>query len=749
MPETSKSPNFRSNENSHIRPRIRKAFTITLIASALLGSPKKAQAETEERRPNTTELPATLKSWTEEIVVEIKEALGDWDEGQDKIKSKEEMTIDIIKNNLYINWKSVNNLENVIIKKENNTLYSVEFDYEFLEWTKKIKLFFMTRYENNSIFFNFQNWEFPEWIWKTTGKPVTLPTNKTIEIDPTTHNNYDVRTIWNWKRENFNIVYNDIKTKETIENIVKEKRFLAATRFEHIDELENTQLEALEKPKLWKEVFKEGDFYYRTLFYSTNWKRFDVTNVYFNPNWELNLEKTLENKATLTILWIDVEYDIAENDDIITFTIAKQSKQELIEKVKQDRAALINMINNTNIIAPDEIFSWLNKNEDSQNFQSKTWYLSLNPINWIYNIKLNAENQLEPLHCIVKWNNVTLVAETWKPINEFHANYKIEEDNNYKITKSGQGLAVNKIRDEIENPRENLPYYTWDADAINLIRTSWTLTNYNWYLYHYDNDWNLIIKTPCDKQEDESYDFNKEKYHTKIEDIKLYRYPWFEDKVQAIDTLIDNLWITDAEIRKIFEESLKNDWFEFDQEVIEIKDPETWTSTYYNMDKNFNISLDKDLYKKVWERLDFMKKRLKLAEIINNSHIKWRNGYQFKDFEKFIWWEMWIGKQIISPEQLRKFVSWESNEITIRISRWSGQYTDIIYTADKSGKISSRLKSWEWKWSVYLNSQRYYIETVNENYLEKILKERKRKKIYAELDLNCWDIVVDPKEERR
>lgn len=741
MPETNNTSSLLSNGKNDKNPWLKKLATIALAASLLFS--ENIKAENWNNAPKNDklqiELATTLQSW--------QEAFQFWDEEQDKIKSKEEMTIDIIKNNLYINGKSVNNLENVIIKKENNTLYSVEFDHEFLEWTQKIKLFFTTRYENNSIFFNFQNWEFPEWIWKTTGKPVTLPTNKTIEIDPTTHNNYDVRTIWNWKRENFNIVYNDIKTKETIENIVKEKSFLAATRFEHIDELENTQLEALEKPKLWKEVFKE-DFYYRTLFYSTNWKKFDVTNIYFNPNWELNLEKTLENKTNLTILWINVEYNITASKDTIVFTITEQSKQELIEKVKQDRAVLINMINNTKIIAPDEIFSWLNKNESALNFQSKTSYLSLNPITWIYNIKLNTENQLEPLHCTVKWNNVTLVAETWKPINEFHANYKPEENNNYKITKNGQGLSVNKIRNEIENPRENLPYYTWDIDATNLIRTFWTQTNYNWYLNHYDINWILVTKIPCDKQEDESYKFNKDKKHTEIKAIKLYRYPWFEEKIQEINSLIVNLWITDAEIRKIFEESLKNDWFEFNQEVVEFKNPETWKSIYYNIDKNFNITLDNDIYTQVWNRLDFIKQRLKLAEIINNSHIKWRNGYQYKDFEKFIWWETWIGKQIISPEQLRKFVSWESNEITIKISRWNWQYTDIIYTADKYGWFSSKLKSWEKKWSVNLNGQRYTINTVDKNNLEQIHKELKRKKMDTEINLNCWDIIVDPKEER-
>ena len=143
------------------------------------------------------------------------------------------------------------------------------------------------------------------------------------------------------------------------------------------------------------------------------------------------------------------------------------------------------------------------------------------------------------------------------------------------------------------------------------------------------------------------------------------------------------------------------------------------------MDKNFKIERDQKLYSIAENRINFMLNRLKLAEIINNSQILRKNGKEYKDFEQFIWWETWIGKQIISPEQLQKFISWETDEITIKISRWQRNYTDIVYTASGK-KLTTRLKSGEWKWSVYLNPQWYTIKTEDKT----------------------WNIILDPKEER-
>ena len=715
------SNNQKENNNISKKSTLKKVWLAVPILLTLMGAPKEMPWKTRfESEWYKTELATNLQN----------NQINFQDNDPEEMRSKEQMAIDYIGNNFYVNWEAANWLKNFKIEKTWNNIYTVEFEHEFEEWPAKVVMKFEAEYKDNGIFFYFQNWSIPGKISRES-----LPINTFLEIDETTHNKYDIRTNWNWKRANFNIVYNEGKTIQAIEKIVKGINFSAATRFEHIDELENTQLTALNNPTLWKEVFKDGDLYYRKLFYSTNWKKFDVTNVYFNPNWKFNKQVTEEKQEKLTILWIDVNYTITTDGNTIIFTITETSKQELIEKVKQDRAVLINMINNTRIIAPDEIFSWLNKSESAQNFQSKTWYLSLNAITWIYDIKLNTKGLLEPLHCMVNGDNINLVDQTWKQVNEFYANYKQEKDNNYKITRNGGGLAVNKIREEIDNPRENLPYFIWDQNAINLIRSQWTLTNYDqWYLNYFNNDWILITKIPCDRQDDGSYEFNQDRYHTKIEPLKLYNYPWFQNKVNRINELIANLWITDAEIRDIFEKSLISDWIDLDQEVVEITNPSTWKSIYYKLNRKFKLKIDKNLYEKVGKRLDFMINRLELAEIINNSHIKWKNGDQYKDFEKFIWWETWIWKQVISPEQLQKFVSWESKEITIRISRWQGQYTDIVYTASGK-KLKTRLKSWEWKWSVYLNTQRYTIVTIDKNNESK--------------NLHCWDIIVDPKEDRK
>ena len=192
---------------------------------------------------------------------------------------------------------------------------------------------------------------------------------------------------------------------------------------------------------------------------------------------------------------------------------------------------------------------------------------------------------------------------------------------------------MTKISTKMENPKENLPYYTWDNYAVHLLRGSGNLTNYkDGYLNHFDNKWVLVAKMPYDKTEDGSYEFNEEKYHTKIEALKLYNYHWFNNKVQRIGELAAELWIVDADIRDIFEKALKNDWLDFNQNVVEIVDTETWESIYYNLDKNSKIQRDENLYKIAEKHIDFMKNRLELAKIINNSKVLWKNGKQYKDY---------------------------------------------------------------------------------------------------------------------
>jgi hypothetical protein len=49
---------------------------------------------------------------------------------------------------------------------------------------------------------------------------------------------------------NFNIIYNEYRTKEKIKNIIRKQEFKQTKNFEEIEEFENTQLTWLNKPVL-------------------------------------------------------------------------------------------------------------------------------------------------------------------------------------------------------------------------------------------------------------------------------------------------------------------------------------------------------------------------------------------------------------------------------------------------------------------------------------------------------------------
>lgn len=688
------------------------------IIAALIGSPNEVSWK------NNNEWSFNQEGIKIELVTNL------WDKDYEKIRTKEEMSIDYISRNFYMNWKSAKDL-NATIKKISENLYSVKFNHKFLEWERMVEMIFETKYENNAIFMNFQNYKISTVNWSMKN----YSTNTTLEIDNTTHNQYDVRTVWNWKRENFSVVYNENKTKDFIKNIVKSKEINNKKEFDIIPEFENTQLIKLNNPILWKEVFQDDDWYYRTLFYSTGNKKVNITNIYFNTNWEFNVEKTLSQKESLNILWINVKYNINEKWE---FILDEQSKKDLIEKVRHDRTILINLLNNTNI-ADYEVFSWLNKQEKNWAFQFDSQIISLDPILWIYSVKLNNDKNknLEPLYCKVEWDNVVLTNEIGKSADVVYFNYEDRSDkkstNYYKIIKGSDRLNISKISNKLENPKDSQPSYSGDNRAISILNKSGNLTNYEWSSLEYtDRSGNHIAVIPCHRLDDLSYEVNEE-YSTQIDVVKLYNYSWFKSITQKIERLTAELWIVDAYTLDIFEKCLKNEWVEFSQKLVEVTNPSASETIYYKLDNNFKIEQDWVLYAKAESCLNLIESRLILAKKINNSHIKWKNGKVYKDFELFIWWETWIWKEIIAPDELNSFISWEKDEITVRISRWKGDHTDVVYSADWN-KLRTRLKSWEEKWKVYLDPQRYSITAINKD-------DKKR-------DLRCGDIVLDPKEEK-
>lgn len=719
MPETNNTTNILPDGKSPKHSWLKKLATIALAGSLLFSKDLDA-ANTKNALPinddkSRIELAIALQSWQDAFQL--------WDDNN-RLRSKEEMTIDFIESNFYINWKSARDL-NAIVKKENNHLYYVEYEYPFLEWPRKIKITLNTKYENNSISMEFDGLQiFYNGQWKEIKKQINE-----LEIDNNTHNVYDYITVWNWKRENFSIVYNEYSTRKTIEDLIKDKEINPNVKnFERIEEFENTQLVWLNKAFLWKEVFKDWDSYYKTLFYSTNWKKIDITNIYFTKDWKFDAKTTNENKKKLVILWIEIEYEIREKNGRIEYIISEKSKQELEAQVRHDRNVLIKTIKNTPV-ADFEVFSALNKIEQGNSFEPSSKIIWLNAILWTYPTKLNndEDKNLEQINFKVEWENIIIVDETWRKLDNFYFNYETrnwKDSQSYRINSNNDALIMTKISAKKENPKEVLPHYTWDNHAINLLRSGILTNNEGGYLNHYTIEWILVAKMPYDKQEDWSYKFNEEKYHTNVKAIDLFKYPWFEKKTQKIAELAQNLWLTNTDIRSIFEQSLINDWFDFNQNAVKIKNPMTWKSVYYTLDKKNRIEVAQKIYDIAEKHIDFMLNRLELAQIVNNSKVLWKNGKDYKDFELFIWWEAWIWKQILSKEQVKAFIDWESDEITTRISRWSWNYTDIIFTASGK-KLTYRLKSGEWKWSVYLNPQRYYIK----------------------VDKN-WNIILDPKEER-
>ena len=218
-----------------------------------------------------------------------------------------------IRQNLYINWKSAEELEATITPA--GDLYTVEFKYKSDE----------NKYEDISIDLIMERDSSKRSMiyhhYKYNGITNTWHSN-TIEFDETTHKQYDIIVKSNWNRINFNIEYNDIKTKMYIENLIKSKGIKAEPQFKEEEDFENTQLcwlsrpkmtikdkkwDFLEKiillwkanvltnPKLWEKDVKVGSWHYKTLYYSINWEDIDIAKVYYKQNWDFDAETTQKN----------------------------------------------------------------------------------------------------------------------------------------------------------------------------------------------------------------------------------------------------------------------------------------------------------------------------------------------------------------------------------------------------------------------------------------------------------------------
>lgn len=742
-------------------------------------------------------------------------------------------TINFIKEKFFINWApagGINGSEWIIgevdIKKTGLWLYCAKFDYKFAEWcTKSVQIDFRKDYVwNRTLVFYRQCkiWD-DEYSMKDLKKP--------IEIDKSTHLHYDIFTVWNGKRQDFCIKYDEYATKEKIKEVIRGATIQSSKEFEDdkdkLEELYRNPLFGLtllnpNNPILWKEVYEEGDdWYYRTLFYKTGTKKKDVTKVYFTKNWEFDFEKTKQNSNNWTVNIMDenLKYSI---DEQWNFSLDEDSKNALINKVKKEVDSLISILDHVKW-ANNSLFTSLNKVSRLWGNHIDTKFIHLDPVLWIYKIDLNARKEvlvweknvkakdlvdwvpkwwtvefkdwkwvktdeewevevtlvvkdawgkvvreikekvsivkektkLKQLYCKFEGDNFVLTDETGRKVDALYYNFDNSDNtrkstNYYEIFYESNELKVDKLADKMENPVDMLPVYEWDAKWSNVLNNGSNLTKYESQSLEYtDAQWNLISKMPCHKEDDWSYEIN-ETYSTNLDILKLYHYSWFRNITNDIKNLANKVWLVDVQLIDIFKDSLIRNEVKFTQQLVEVTEP-GGDSVYCTLGKGkwtFKIEKDTVLYWKGKEKwilekcLDFMKTRLVLAEQINSATIKWKNGDTYEEFQEFAVWEFWLWKEIIDPIQLEKFVSWEIDEVSVKISWWWNQDRTVIYTA-KWDKLTSRLGSWGEVWVIFLDPVTYDIRTATDRDISSTSKIKDDKK-----KIKVGDIIADPREKK-
>jgi len=659
-----------------------------------------------------------------------------------------EVTKESIEKGVYLNWISGKEAK---IEEESANYYSVEFSNIFGDWKEwwKMKMYFNVEYTSSSIILHLDtnrkckieiNGQKVEWSkWD----------KEIIIMDEWKEKHYDIVYKGNWKSINFDIKYNEYETeRQIIEKIKKQGLMPPENPFLRIDKLENTQLTWLNNPTLWKEVFKDENGYYRKLFYSAWNKKKDITNVYFNEDWKINTEKT-EGQGDIEIMWINVKYSIDGNGK---FSIDADSQEALIDKVKKDKSIIVDMVKDIKGAIDLEMFSWLSRETyvdftDKMVWQFKTEIISLEPVFWIYSLKLSNEGHLDPLYCKVDNNNLILVDESWKKVDQEYLNYKLgnkKEKLYYKFTIENWSLKLDKMDDKLENQRDTLPTYTWDLNLNN-----WTLTsNYGNLIEYTDREWNLIANIPCHKTDD--WEFVADTPSEDVDPIKLYKRSKYSEITAEISTLAANLWITETSVLTMFKDSFKKEELDFTkkQEVVEVKNLNNNTESIYyklsNKDHMFDLTEDANMYSIVERKLKFIKERLSLTEKIKNSSVWYKNYDKYEDFEGFLLWRTWVWKKTIDPNKIYKFVSWNSDDLAVDISRWSwsNDHVEVIYTADKNNDVANNLKSEQGDKIINISWQNYKLLPVKKD--KKI--EYKKNNTVKTVNLKKWDITIDPVE---
>lgn len=652
----------------------------------------------------------TLKAWASEIIKSNNQTNSEIFENMKNQKKsgstlytnfntidKDSIALQYIQNNLYIKGTPITDPKlNSNISKYWENKYKITYNHEF-EWlpnfsepsTQTIEIILNFTYKDNNIYINFDGIQ----IWK-----YQLTDFGTITLNNTV---YDYNVI-EWKNKTLDIrtKVNEHKTESLIRKKISETPFFMTKNFFDEKLLEKTQLTSLNKINLWKEIVKDGESYYREVYLIENWKYRPICKIYFNNKWEFDNQKTFEEKrkTNLKILWIDINFELSmSTNNVLVFKISDESRQQLIDKVKSDREKIIKIIDKAKVW-PNKDFTWFNKKDEAR---VRSEWKNV----WLFDTKLISLQLIDDTYLFQRWEkedqvlrfSVTQDKISLKDWNNKDVNitYVTIWKDYYKIELKWETLSIDKIKKEWENMTEHLPTFSWDKEIIpNLTNKN---THFDWNnLWYFNNQWSMTTSIKAKK--DEKWYYNLEKQSTNINIVELYNFKQFANLRNQINTLENNQNLLDIDIISSFEKLLQKEWINLkNQDLIRIVG-ENWEVYYCTISKNFEVKLDKKLYEKVEKVLNTIKDRLEIINNIYNWKIQRVNWSNRQDFEKFVWWWRWIWKKFISQNEITKFLSWESNSLSIDLLWWeNNQKTTIIYDINK----------WCWKKQVEIAWQKY------------------------------------------
>lgn len=623
-----------------------------------------------------------------------------------------------LESNLFVNGKTIKSTEfNHTIKQLWNDKYQVKYSHplegipNFSQPSiQEITINVEFTYKDNNIYIKFE---------EVSIKWNKLWDNWAFSLDETVYD-YDISE-WENKSIEINCKANVYKTKNVIENKIKNTKFSFLPKIEENKEFENTQLTKLNEISLWKEVTKEWEAYYREVFMIENWKYRAITKIYFDKYGIIDNTKTnteLKKKNNLVILGINLELNLEDNNWLLESSISDQSIISLQDKVIEHRKNIINLIDKAKI-GPNTDFTWFNKNKSKRDWSDKEEWLfdtklvSLELINDTYIFQRGDETQKIYFGTEHKegWEDkIYLKNENEQKVEEYFV--KIW-NNYYNISLKNNEISIDKIKKEGENIKNNLPIFSWDENIVTIINSEDKNISYNptkKQLDYYTQEWRLITSISCEKSDKGDYKLNNPSINIDIED--LFNFPAFSSTVNEIKLIQKELNTLDIDILNSFQSLLNQKWIKLSaQNLVKVIGEEG--DTYYcnvKSTKNwFNINKNDKLYKEVEKYLKDIKSRLEIVKKLNDAEIRWTNNWKKEDFTKFVWWLEWVGTRFISQNNIKSFISQSTNEINLEIMWWEAQTTIITYdiSTKKLEDFQARLK---WKSKISISGQSYKLK---------------------------------------